>query len=107
MSKHVDSQELKKEIKKNATKEELARRANYMLLFSIHGKPGHEPDTEVRYYFEWNIVINNKTKEIITMYRHERRKVPPTFMFGHRRLRELIYDLMFRPKSKIGRAIFA
>ncbi|MNV57464.1 hypothetical protein D3C71_1497960 [compost metagenome] len=78
-----------------------------MLLFSIHGKPGTQPNTEVRYYFDWNIVINYVTKEIITMYKHVRRAVPAISNFGSRRLRTIIYDLMFRPNSKIARALYA
>jgi len=106
MRKHVESKYLKK-VLKSSNVQELARRINYMLLFSIHGRPGDKPDTEVRYYFGWNIVINNKTKEVITLYHHDRRKIPPVFMFGHRKLRNLIYDIMFRPNSKVTQALLA
>jgi hypothetical protein len=106
MSSLANSEHLKKEIK-SATQQQLTRRANFMLLFSIHGKPGKKPNTEVRYYFDWNIVVDNVTKEIITLYKNVRRAVPAITNFGSRRLRTIIYDLMFRPNSKVARALYA
>jgi hypothetical protein len=85
-----------------ASEAELAKRANYMLLFSIHGRPGETEHTEVRYYFNWNIVIDNRDKTLITMYIDEEREVPPVRLFGDRKLRKMIYDLWFKPKSRVS-----
>lgn len=100
MSKVAKSQPAKNRLLR-ATSTELAKRANYMLLFSIHGKPGETEQTEVRYYFEWDIVVDNKNRTLVTMYINEERNVPPVRLFGDRKVRKMIYDLWFRPKSKI------
>jgi len=92
---------------KQATMKELARRANYMLLFSIHGRPGKGEDIEVRYYFDWNIVIDNRKRTIITMYIDHKRPVPSADLFGNRRLRKVIYDMFFKPNSKVYREVYA
>ncbi len=104
MSKHVVNQTAKKNLLE-ATDEELAKRANYMLLFSILGRPGETEHTEVRYYFNWDIVIDNKQKTIITMYINEDRKIPHVHLFGDRRTRKMVYDIWFKPKSKYSKAI--
>lgn len=104
MSLHVGNKTARKKLLE-ATDEELSKRANYMLLFSIHGRPGETENTEVRYYFNWDIVIDNKRKTIITMYINDERKVPPVRLFGDRRLRKMIYDIWFKPKSNYSKAI--
>lgn len=99
MGKHVSSKVTQNNLV-NASDDELARRANYMLLFSIHGRPGETKDTEVRYYFDWNIVIDNKKKTLITMYIDDNRKSLPARLFGDRNLRKTIYKLWFHSNSK-------
>lgn len=84
----------------------LAKRINYMLIFSCHGRPGETKNTEVRYYFDWDIIVDNKKKTVVTMYQNKERRVPPASMFGDRGLRKTIYDLMFKPKSKIRKELF-
>lgn len=79
---------------------ELTKRANYMLLFSIYGRPGDTEHTEVRYYHEWNIVVDNRDRTLVTMYIDEKRPVPPARLFGDRRLRKMVYDVWFKPHSK-------
>lgn len=106
MSEHVSNRTARNKLL-HASEPELAKRANYMLLFSIHGRPGETEHTEVRYYFDWDIVIDNKDKTLVTMYINEERKVPPVRLFGDRKLRKLIYDLWFKPKSKTRKEAFA
>lgn len=100
MSESVANKTARKKLQK-ADDNHLAKRVNYMLLFSIHGRPGAGPDTEVRYYFNWDIVIDNKRKTVVTMYENNDRKMPPAKLFGDRHLRKIMYDLYFKPKSKI------
>ena len=84
-----------------ASNEELGYRANYMLLFSIHGRPGETPNTEVRYYFNWEIVVDNVNKKIVTMY-EDRSKYPlPAHLFGDPKERDLIYKLWFKNKEAV------
>lgn len=83
----------------NATNEELGYRANYMLLFSIHGRPGETPNTEVRYYFNWEIVVDNVKKTIITMY--EDKRMLPAHLFGDAKERSVIYNLWFKNKEAV------
>lgn len=104
MAEHIKSPLAKKRLLE-VDNEELERRANYMLLFSIHGRDGDTPQTEVRYYFNWNIVVDNKNKTIVTMYIDESRSVPPVRLFGDRKMRKLIYKLWFKPNSKIHQVI--
>jgi hypothetical protein len=104
MSKHVSPKKTRENLL-NASETELAKRANYMLLFSIHGEPGATPHTEVRQYFDWDIVIDNRDKTLVTMYINEDRKIPPVRMFGDRKLRKTVYDLWFKPQSKIRRQV--
>lgn len=99
MSIHVKNGLTRKKLVEE-TDAELARRANYMLLFSIHGRPGETNCTEVRYYFDWNIVIDNSRKTIVTMYVADERKPLPARLFGDRKLRKVMYDLWFKPNSK-------
>lgn len=99
MSKHVANEKTKKNLME-ATDAELERRGNYMLLFSIHGRPGETPQTEVRYYFNWDIVVDNTKKKIITMYIDDDRQSLPARLFGDRKLRKTIYNLWFKPNSK-------
>lgn len=66
-----------------STEKELRLRANYMLLFSIHGRAGETVNTEVRYYFDWEIVIDNEKKPIITMYQMRNKKRLPVSLFGN------------------------
>lgn len=106
MRKHVTSKVTKNRLL-NVSDAELARRANFMLMFSIHGCTGATAHTEVRYYFEWDIVIDNKNKKIITMYINEDRRIPPVYVFGDRKLRRIIYNLWFRPNSKIRKQLTA
>lgn len=80
----------------NATDEEIGHRANYMLLFSIHGRPGETPNTEVRYYFNWEIVIDNKKKTIITLYEDKKKRPLPAVLFGDPKERKIIYKLWFK-----------
>ena len=99
MAKHVTSK-LTRDKLLNATDAELARRANYMLLFSIHGRKGETKQTEVRFYFDWNIVVDNEKRTIVTMYIDDDRKPMPARLFGDRKIRKLIYNLWFKPNSK-------
>ncbi len=87
----------------NATDEEIGHRANYMLLFSIHGRPGETPNTEVRYYFNWEIVVDNKNKTIITLYEDKKKRPLPASLFGDPKERKVIYKLWFKNKEGIGR----
>lgn len=99
MSEASKTQQAKNRLE-NASENELAKRANYMLLFSIHGRPGDTERTEVRYYFEWDIVVDNKYKTLVTMYVNEDRAIPPVRLFGDRKLRKIIYDIWFKPRTK-------
>ena len=83
----------------NATDEEIGHRANYMLLFSIHGRKGETPNTEVRYYFNWEIVVDNKNKTIITLYEDRKKKPLPANLFGDPKERKTIYKLWFKNKG--------
>lgn len=83
----------------NASNKELGHRANYMLLFSIHGRPGETPNTEVRYYFNWEIVIDNEKKTIVTMYEDTSKKPLPAHLFGDPKERKAIYKLWFKNKE--------
>lgn len=56
-----------------ATPQEIERRANFMLLFSSFEKAGKEPNTEIRNYYGWRIVIDLKSKKIITIYQTQRK----------------------------------
>lgn len=100
MAEHVKSKFTRKNLQV-ANKEELAKRTNFMLLFSIHGRPGATPNTEVRYYFDWDIVVDNKKKTIVTVYPNDSRRVPPAHKFGDRKIRQKVYSLWFKPNSKI------
>ena len=102
MAEAMKKKKKKKAIKRflNVKSAELAKRANYMLLFSIHGRPGDTEHTEVRYYYEWNIVIDNRDRTLVTMYIDDDRPIPPVRLFGDRRLRNMVYDVWFKPKSK-------
>lgn len=104
MSKNVTNKTAKKKLLEADT-EHLEKRANYMLLFSIHGRHGHTPNTEVRYYFNWNIIIDNRSKTLITMYTDNDRPMPPIRLFGDRKLRKTIYNLWFKPNSEIRKQI--
>lgn len=84
----------------NATNQELGYRANYMLLFSIHGRPGETEDTEVRYYFNWEIVVDNKRKRIVTMYEVKEKKKLPAHLFGRPAERNSIYKSWFRKRNE-------
>ena len=81
-----------------ATDKELGLRANYMLLFSIHGRPGDTPNTEVRYYFDWDLVIDNKKKTIIILYQCEVNRRIPAWKFGDPKLRKKIYNCWFKQR---------
>ena len=83
----------------NATNIELGYRANYMLLFSIHGRPGETEDTEVRYYFNWEIVVDNKRKRIVTMYETSHKKKRDPSLFGSPSERRSIYKLWFKKRG--------
>lgn len=104
MSEHVKRNVTKKHLLEESDKE-LARRANYMLLFSVHGRPGDTDCTEVRYYFDWNIIIDNSNRKIVTMYIADSRKQLPARLFGDRKLRKVMYDLWFKPNSKYRREV--
>lgn len=78
-----------------ASNRELGHRANYMLLFSIHGRRGETPNTEVRYYFNWEIVVDNKKKCIVTMYEDNEKKRLPARKFGNPKERRRIYRQWF------------
>ncbi|MEK3765640.1 MULTISPECIES: hypothetical protein [unclassified Solibacillus] len=82
----------------NATDEEIGHRANYMLLFSIYGRPGETPNTEVRYYFNWEIIIDTKKKTIITLYEDKKKRPLPAHLFGDSKQRKAIYKLWFLKK---------
>lgn len=84
-----------------ATNKELGYRANYMLLFSVHGRPGETPNTEVRYYFNWEIVIDNEKKTIVTMYEDTSKKMLPAHLFGDPKERRVIYRLWFKNKEAV------
>ena len=84
----------------NATDEEIGHRANYMLLFSIHGRLGETPNTEVRYYFNWEIIIDNLNKTIITLYEDEKKRPLPANLFGNPKERKTVYKLWFKKKEE-------
>lgn len=99
MRKHT-ARETTKQRLLEVSDDELTRRANYMLIFSIHGRPGDTPQTEVRYYFDWNIVIDNERKRLVTMYIDDTRGVPNAKLFGDTQLRKTIYNLWFKPSRR-------
>ena len=98
MGEHTAKNIIQKRLKL-ASNDELGMRANYMLLFSIHGRSGGTPETEVRYYFDWEIVVDNKNKTIITMYQDRRRSKLPVSLFGDPKFRRLVYKSWFMKKS--------
>ncbi len=81
----------------------LAKRINFMLLFSMHGRFARHKHLELRYYFDWTIVIDNRARTVVTVYRDEKRGVPHASSFGNTKTRDMIYDIWFRPKSKAAK----
>lgn len=104
MCEHVSNEETRRRLIE-VSDHHLTRRANYMLLFSIHGENGATLHTEVRHYFEWDIVVDNRDKKLITMYINNERKLLPERFFGDRKMRKLIYSLWFRPNSRVRKAV--
>lgn len=99
LGENTSKQRLRK-IMSEASDRELGLRANYMLLFSIHGRPGDTPNTEVRYYFDWDIVIDNKRKTIVTIYQCEVNRRIPSSKFGDPKLRKKIYNCWFKRQGE-------
>ncbi len=94
----ITTKERLRKVMLEATDKKLGLRANYMLLFSIHGRPGDTPNTEVRYYFDWDLVIDNKKKTIITLYQCEVNRRIPARKFGDPKLRKKIYNCWFKQR---------
>ncbi|WP_422661601.1 hypothetical protein ACK8P5_26120 (plasmid) [Paenibacillus sp. EC2-1] len=82
-----------------ADDDEFACRVNYMLLFSIYGRPGSTWNTEVRYYFNWDIVIDIQSKTVVTMYLNDNRKVPSAKKFGDKKMKKTLFKFMFRQNT--------